>query len=175
MYSHALPCQALVPDLVTRLTVPPALLPYWADMFNCNCWNSSTVSWIGTLTAPPLSPLLDTPLTRNPLKSSRKPLTTVLWPPSKSTPVTFTAPVLSCIKSNTLRPFRGRLLICVELTVVASFESSVLTLAASPVTSTTSEALPICILKSTWAMVPAFAVSPVLEAVLKPEASIVIL
>ena len=44
MYSHPLPCQALVPDLVTRLTVLPALLPYWADMFNANCWNSSTES-----------------------------------------------------------------------------------------------------------------------------------
>src|ERR1700732_4051510 len=31
-YSHKLPCQALVPGFVTRLTVLPALLPYWADM-----------------------------------------------------------------------------------------------------------------------------------------------
>ena len=29
---------------------------------------------------------------RKPLKSSRRPLTTVLWPLSKSTPVTLTAP-----------------------------------------------------------------------------------
>src|SRR6202163_1100802 len=171
MYSQPLPCQALVPALVTRLTVPPALLPYCADMFNCNCWNSSTESSIGTLTAPPLNPLLDTPLMRNPLKSSRTPLTTVPWPPSKSTPCTFTAPALSCIRSNTLRPFRGRLLICVELTVVASLESSVLTAAASPVTSTVSEALPSCNFASTREMVPAFAVTPLFSSFLKPEAS----
>src|SRR5258708_4940546 len=124
MYSHALPCQAFVPDLVTRFTEPPALLPYCADILSCNCWNSSTVSSIGTLTAPPLSPLFVTPFMRNPLKSSRTPLTTVPWPFSKSTPFTFTAPVLSCIRSNTLRPFKGRLLICVELTVVAKFQFS---------------------------------------------------
>src|SRR4029077_17789857 len=175
MYSQALPCQALVPALVTRLTVPPALLPYCAERFNPNCWNSSTESSIGVLTAPPLRPLFDTPLMRNPLKSSRKPLTTVLWPFSKSTPSTFTAPLLNCIRSNTLRPFRGRLLICVELTVVESLESSGLTAAASPVTSTPSQDLPISILKSTCAIVPAFAVTPALETVLKPEASTVIL
>src|ERR1700686_994390 len=175
MYSHPLPCQTLVPDLVTRLTVPPALLPYCADRFNPSCWNSSTVSSIGVLTTPPLKPLFDTPFTRNPLKSSRKPLTTVKWPFSKSTPITFTAPVLNCIRSNTLRPFKGRLLICAALTIVESLESSVLTAAASPVTSTTSEALPICILKSTCAMVPTFAVTPALETVLKPPASTVIL
>ena len=44
MYSHALPCQAFVPALVTRFTVPPALLPYCADMFSFSCWNSSTES-----------------------------------------------------------------------------------------------------------------------------------
>src|SRR5208283_867973 len=175
MYSHPLPCHALVPDLVTRLTVPPALLPYCADRFKPNCWNSSTESSIGVFTTPPLSPLFDTPLTRNPLKSSRKPLTTVSWPFSKSTPITFTAPVLNCIRSNTLRPFRGRLLICVELTVVESRESSVLTAVASPVTSTTSEALPSCILKSTCSMTPAFADTPLLVTVLKPAATTVIL
>src|SRR5712692_2780388 len=171
MYSQPLPCQALVPDLVTRFTVPPALLPYCEDIFSCNCWNSSTVSWIGTLTAPPLRPLLDTPLIRNPLKSSRTPLTTVLWPFSKSTPVTLTAPVLICIKSNTLRPFKGKLAICAPLTVVASLESSVLTAAAAPVTSTISRAWPIVILTSTCAMVPAFIGTSVLETVLKPAAS----
>src|SRR5579862_342409 len=175
MYSHPLPCQAFVPDLVTRLTVPPALLPYWADRFSPSCWNSSTESSIGVLTTPPLNPLFDTPLTRNPLKSSRRPLTTVSWPFSKSTPITFTAPVLNCIKSNTLRPFRGRLLICVELTVVESLESSVLTFDAAPVTSITSEALPIWSLTSTCEIVPALIVTPLSVKPLKPAASTEIL
>src|SRR5262245_15523228 len=61
-YSQALPWKALVPDLVTRLLIDPALLPYCADMFNCNCWNSCTLSWIGTRSTPPLRPLLETPL-----------------------------------------------------------------------------------------------------------------
>ena len=89
--------------------------------------------------------------------------------------MTFTAPEVNCIKSNTLRPLRGRLLICVELTVVASFESSMFTSEAAPVTSTTSEALPICSFASTCEIVPAFAVTSLASFVLKPEASTVIL
>src|SRR5260370_234493 len=53
---------------------------------------------------------------RKPLKSSRTPLTTVLWPFSKSVPAPLTAPALSCIKSKTLRPFSGRLAISPDLT-----------------------------------------------------------
>ena len=133
------------------------------------------MSWIGVLALPPLRPLFETPLIKNPLKSSRSPFTTVLWPFSKSTPVTLTAPGAICIRSYTLRPFSGRLAICVDVTVEANLESSTFTAAASPVTSTTSLASPSCILKSTCAMVPAFSVTLLLLALLNPGASTEIL
>src|SRR2546425_6431056 len=57
---QALPCKLLVPDLVTRLVMEPALLPYWAELFRVSCWNSWTVSSMGVLTLPPLRPLLET-------------------------------------------------------------------------------------------------------------------
>ena len=59
--------------------------------------------------------------------------------------------------------------------MVAIFESSVFTAAASPLTSTISCVWPTCILKSKCATVPAFTDTPLFDTVLKPEASTVIL
>src|SRR5579859_8143955 len=111
--SQRLPCQLFVPDLVTRFTMEPALLPYSAELLLVSCWNSCTESSITSASGPPLRPLLELPFKRKPLKSWRKPLTTVfilpvLLPCSKSVPEMFTAPGVSCIRSKTLRPFNGR-------------------------------------------------------------------
>src|ERR1700680_606309 len=90
-YSHALPCHWLAPDLVTKFVMAPALLPNSAELFSVSNWNSCTVSWMGWLTAPPLKPLLETPFSRNPLKFSRTPFTTVFAPFSRMAPRTLVA------------------------------------------------------------------------------------
>src|SRR5207253_8527668 len=87
---------------------------------------------MGRFTYPPLSPLLETPLIRKPLKFSRTPFTTVLAPFSYITPVAFTAPGACWIRSYTLRPFKGKLAICLAPTVSESLALSVFTRTAPP-------------------------------------------
>ena len=126
---------------------------------------------MGWLTGPPLRPLLDTPLIRNPLKFSRTPLTTVLAPFSNNTPRTFVAPGAYWIKSYTFRLFSGRLAIMVESTVWESRAFSVFTGTAESLTSMVSSALPTSSLKSARTTVPTFSVKALLISVRKPGTS----
>ena len=83
-------------------------------MFSPNCWNSSTVVLDRRVDGAAAQALVRQAVNEKAVEVFAQAVDHGIVAFSKSTPMTLTAPVLNCIRSNTLRPFRGRLLICVE-------------------------------------------------------------
>src|SRR5579871_2070302 len=107
--SNADPCQLLVPDLVSRLTTPPATFPNSAE-YDPACTENSRTASKGILKSfprPSADDVTENPSTRNRLALSRWPFTFMAFGDPVSPGAPGFTPALSPINCCQLRPFNG--------------------------------------------------------------------